>query len=141
MLFSSYQGFLTSLPVREKYEHSDLLVSDLLLAEEGRLRVFYAPFDWANPDARVIILGITPGWTQMEIGCREARAALSSGGSAEDVCRSAKSLVDLPAAKKSGEVLKHNIKVAADAGIDCLKYNVQMVGITRTGLKPGRGGA
>ncbi|MEJ7669029.1 MAG: mannonate dehydratase [Casimicrobiaceae bacterium] len=63
------------------------------------------------------------------------------GGAAEDVCRSAKSLVDLPAAKKSGEVLEHNIKVAGDAGSDCLKYNVQMVGITRTGLKPGRGGA
>ena len=65
MLFSRYQGFLTSLPVRKKYEHSDLLVSDLLLAEEGRLRVFYAPLDWANANARVIILGITPGWTQM----------------------------------------------------------------------------
>jgi len=88
--FGSYQGFLTSLPVREKYEHSDLLVSDLLIAEEGRLRIFYAPFDWANPNARVIILGITPGWTQMEIACREARAVLSSGGSAEDVCRLAK---------------------------------------------------
>jgi mannonate dehydratase len=51
------------------------------------------------------------------------------------------SLVDLDGAKKQREVLKRNIQVAADAGIDCLKYNVQMVGITRTGLKPGRGGA
>jgi len=51
------------------------------------------------------------------------------------------SLVDLESAKKQREVLAHNIKFAADAGIDCLKYNVQMVGITRTGLKPGRGGA
>jgi mannonate dehydratase len=51
------------------------------------------------------------------------------------------SLVDLESAKKSREVLARNISVAADAGIDCLKYNVQMVGITRTGLKPGRGGA
>lgn len=91
MLFCSYQGFLTSLPVREKYEHCDLLVSDLLIAEEGGLRIFYAPFDWVNPNARVIILGITPGWTQMEIACRVARTALSSGGSADDVCRSAKS--------------------------------------------------
>ena len=32
------------------------------------------------------------------------------------------------------------LQKAADAGLDCLKYNVQMVGITRTGLKPGRGG-
>jgi mannonate dehydratase len=51
------------------------------------------------------------------------------------------SLVDLEAARKQREVLAQNIQKAADAGITCLKYNVQMVGITRTGLKPGRGGA
>jgi mannonate dehydratase len=51
------------------------------------------------------------------------------------------SMVDLEGATKSRSVLARNIAVAADAGITCLKYNVQMVGITRTGLKPGRGGA
>jgi mannonate dehydratase len=50
------------------------------------------------------------------------------------------SLVDLDGAKKQRDVLALNVQVAADAGIVCLKYNVQMVGITRTGLKPGRGG-
>jgi mannonate dehydratase len=51
------------------------------------------------------------------------------------------SLVDLEGARKSRDVLARNIAVAAEAGITCLKYNVQMVGITRTALKPGRGGA
>jgi mannonate dehydratase len=50
------------------------------------------------------------------------------------------SLVDLPGARKSRDILARNIAVAADAGMTCLKYNVQMVGITRTALKPGRGG-
>lgn len=50
------------------------------------------------------------------------------------------SLVDLPGAKKSREILARNVAAAADAGLTCLKYNVQMVGITRTGLRPGRGG-
>lgn len=50
------------------------------------------------------------------------------------------SLVDLDGAKKSLEVLARNVAVAAEAGISCLKYNVQMVGITRTALRPGRGG-
>lgn len=50
------------------------------------------------------------------------------------------SLVDLDGAKKQRDVLARNVQIAADAGIPCLKYNVQMVGITRTGLKPGRGG-
>ncbi|MFJ3463478.1 mannonate dehydratase [Achromobacter spanius] len=51
------------------------------------------------------------------------------------------SLVDLDSAKRQRATLADNIQKAADAGITCLKYNVQMVGITRTGLKPGRGGA
>lgn len=50
------------------------------------------------------------------------------------------SLVDLEGARRSREILARNVQVAADAGITCLKYNVQMVGITRTGLRPGRGG-
>ncbi|RZL86268.1 MAG: mannonate dehydratase [Variovorax sp.] len=51
------------------------------------------------------------------------------------------SLTDIDSAKKQRAMLAQNIQKAADAGITCLKYNVQMVGITRTGLKPGRGGA
>lgn len=50
------------------------------------------------------------------------------------------SITDLESAKKQRKMLAENIQKAADAGLDCLKYNVQMVGITRTGLKPGRGG-
>lgn len=49
-------------------------------------------------------------------------------------------ITDLESAKKQREVLARNVRTAADAGITCLKYNLQMVGITRTGLKPGRGG-
>jgi mannonate dehydratase len=50
------------------------------------------------------------------------------------------SLADLDGAKRQRAVLANNIAIAADAGISCLKYNVQMVGITRTGMRPGRGG-
>lgn len=50
------------------------------------------------------------------------------------------SMVDLDSAKRQRAVLADNVKKAADAGIPTLKYNLQMVGITRTGLKPGRGG-
>ena len=74
-----YERFLSSLPASDEYELGHLLVPDLLMAEEGDLRMFYAPFDSVNESARLIILGITPGWTQMELGCRTARAALFAG--------------------------------------------------------------
>ena len=49
-------------------------------------------------------------------------------------------LVEPEDARRQRDLLAHNIAVAADAGIGCLKYNLQMVGITRTGLRQGRGG-
>ena len=85
-----YQGFLSSLPASDQYELGDLLVPGLLMAEEGQLRMFYSPFDWVNESARLIILGITPGWTQMELACRTARAALSAGKTMAEACQIAK---------------------------------------------------
>jgi mannonate dehydratase len=39
------------------------------------------------------------------------------------------------------DVLAQNIRAAAEAGVPCLKYRVQPIGIPRTGRVPGRGGA
>ena len=49
-------------------------------------------------------------------------------------------LTDEASAHRQAAVLQQNIRIAAQAGLTALKYNVQMVGITRTGLRPGRGG-
>jgi len=89
-MFSAYSGFLSNLPDRAKYAREDLLVPELLVDADDRFRIFYSPFDWFNPSARVIILGITPGWTQMEIACRTARGAIRSGAAPDAVCREAK---------------------------------------------------
>jgi mannonate dehydratase len=43
------------------------------------------------------------------------------------------------AAAKARE-LCHNIRAAADGGVDVVKFNLQMVGITRTAMVAGRGG-
>jgi hypothetical protein len=41
--------------------------------------IYYAPFDYTNRDAKVTIIGITPGSTQMEIAYREAQQGLGAG--------------------------------------------------------------
>ena len=39
--------------------------ANLLLAQEGSLSVYnYAPFEWVNRQAKVVLVGITPGRTQ-----------------------------------------------------------------------------
>jgi mannonate dehydratase len=44
------------------------------------------------------------------------------------------------AAAARAEELRHNIHAAADGGVDTVKFNLQMVGITRTAMVEGRGG-
>jgi len=50
------------------------------------------------------------------------------------------SMTDLESARARRQLLADNIRKAADAGIECLKYDVQMSGVTRTASTPGRGG-
>jgi mannonate dehydratase len=50
------------------------------------------------------------------------------------------SLYDRERAQRRAAKLRSDIRAAAEGGLDLLKYNVQMVGITRTGRRPGRGG-
>ncbi len=58
---------------------ADLLVPELCLFQEDRLAIYYGPFHHVNPAARVALIGITPGWTQMEIAYRCARDGLRTG--------------------------------------------------------------
>lgn len=51
----------------------------LLLAQEGRLSVAYAPFEHVVPTARVVIVGITPGVQQATNALVEARRQTLAG--------------------------------------------------------------
>lgn len=62
----------------------------LLLAEEGPLTVTYAPFDYIERGARLVIVGITPGAQQARNGLLEARRLLRAGASREDAMAGAK---------------------------------------------------
>ena len=68
----------------------DSLPKELLLASEGNLQTFYAPFDYINTQARVTICGITPGYQQAINALNEAREHLRAGASIEDAKRRAK---------------------------------------------------
>lgn len=47
----------------------------------------------------------------------------------------------LPSRDAEIEVIKQNIRAAGEAGVPCLKYNLNLLGVPRTGTTPGRGGA
>ena len=85
--FAQFAARIAALPGRERLTRDDLLVPDLLLHREGRLAIYYAPFDYINPQAKVVLVGISPGFRQMEIALRESRKALVGGErSYEAIC-------------------------------------------------------
>jgi hypothetical protein len=61
-----------------------------LLAQAGPVSVHYTPFDYVNERARVVVVGITPGFAQWKNAVREARRMLALGAPAADVLRAAK---------------------------------------------------
>lgn len=65
-------------------------ISDLLIEREGRVTVHYAPFEHLTPGARLAIVGITPGRTQMINAVIEAQRALKAGASDLEALRCAK---------------------------------------------------
>jgi hypothetical protein len=61
----------------------------LLLWDDGALSVYYAPRDWVNTTAKVMLVGITPGAYQAAEALREAQACLHAGYSSEETLRRA----------------------------------------------------
>jgi hypothetical protein len=80
-LFERFAPQIAALPQGSPLAREALLTDDFLLCRDGPLEVFYAPFDAVNERARVVLLGITPGWYQTELAFRTARDALVRGDS------------------------------------------------------------
>ncbi len=78
-LFARFAPAIAALPGRERLMREELLVPAFELAREGRLAVYYAPFDYVEGRAKVTLVGITPGFRQMEIALRRSRDALLAG--------------------------------------------------------------
>jgi hypothetical protein len=86
--FQAFHPAIYALP--DDVRQMDVLNDGFLLGREGRLAVYYAPFDWINAEARIVIIGLTPGWTQTKIALETVHTALRRGQSDEDAIRAAK---------------------------------------------------
>ena len=79
MRFETYAAHIQALPGTPSLSKADLLCPAFRLYQDARLEIYYAPFDYLNPRAKVVLVGVTPGWTQMEIAYRQARVGLHAG--------------------------------------------------------------
>ncbi|MEH7380721.1 hypothetical protein V7138_09600 [Bacillus sp. JJ1533] len=64
--FDTYKKKILNLPM--DYQEEDLKSETFLLEkdEKKHLEIYYAPFEYVNEDAKVMIVGITPGFHQMK---------------------------------------------------------------------------
>jgi hypothetical protein len=61
-----------------------------LLAREGRIDAHYIPFDYVNPGARVVVVGISPGFVQWKNAMRAAQQGLREDLPQPELLRAAK---------------------------------------------------
>lgn len=89
--FDSYRDIIRHLPEKSTYAKTDLLIPELFIEGEGRLEIYYAAHnEYVNEAGRVLIVGIAPGWRQMERSLQIARRGLLEGWPDEVILRTAK---------------------------------------------------
>ena len=81
-----YYQVIERLPLKAKYTKEELLIPELLIKEEKQITIYYAAHnEYLNPKAKVFIVGITPGFAQMEKSIVAARRCIEEGMALEDI--------------------------------------------------------
>ena len=88
--FEEFRDAIASLPLSTTIDRTLLDNHQFTLVRDGNLSIVYAPFDYVNADAKVALVGVTPGWTQMHTSFVEARSGLEEGQSTIDILRRVK---------------------------------------------------
>ncbi len=84
-----YIDKINNLPSQLNKE--DILNYDFFLEEENKLKVYYAPHnEYVNKKAKILIVGICPGWTQTEIAFKSVKDDLESNLDIENILKNCK---------------------------------------------------
>ncbi|MFD1707012.1 hypothetical protein ACFSCZ_09740 [Siminovitchia sediminis] len=104
---------IRNLPEPQFIEKKDLLNEKFLIDKRGNIEMYYAPHnETVNRRAKIVLAGITPGWSQMNMAFREAKRSLLQGASAKDMCLQAKR-----AARFAGTMRNNVIEMLDDIGV------------------------
>ena len=73
--------FLKQIRSLKKINKSTIINSKFLINTENNIEIYYAPFDYVNHKAKIMIVGITPGFQQMQ----QSFEVINEGKSLKDV--------------------------------------------------------
>jgi hypothetical protein len=82
VLFGQYAAEIRALDC-SRITQPEQIPASLMLRTDGRFSVAYIPFEWVNTSAKLVIVGITPGFTQWKNAISEAQRQLRGGSSDE----------------------------------------------------------
>ena len=107
MYFSDYKQLIQQRSLAELTQ-----TSLLQLATAQSLSSYYTPFEWMNPQAKVVLVGITPGRAQWERAIQAAQDALLQGLNDDSVLKYAKQQGAF-----SGPIRKNLVKILDYIGL------------------------
>jgi hypothetical protein len=108
---NSYLYALHSLSIPLGKE--DLLTRNFLIEKTGDIEMYYAPHnEYINKEAKVVLAGITPGWTQMKAAYEEVLRGVEMNHSNEQILYDAKQ-----AAGFSGTIRKNLTDMLDQCGL------------------------
>lgn len=87
--FKKFAPIIRALTEAE-LQGSASLNAKLRIAQEGSVEVCYSPFEYINQEARIVIVGITPGRTQMLNALQECRRQIDANVDEQQALRAAK---------------------------------------------------
>lgn len=87
-MFDNYSNKIKRL---NDFEKCSILKDEFLLFSKNKMKIFYAPHnEIINSNARVFIVGITPGWTQTRIAYKTAHDGLINNLNYEEIKKECK---------------------------------------------------
>jgi len=113
--FETLLPAIMALPAGRPLRREEVLVGALRLHRDRGVEVYYMPTDGLNPAAKLMLLGITPGWTQMELAYRHVRLGLGNGLEPREARRRARY-----AASFGGPMRKNLVSMLDGIGVNTL---------------------
>lgn len=81
-----YYTKIQALPLKTNYTKEELLTPDFLIAKDKNLEIYYCTHnEYINYKAKIFIIGITPGFFQMNKSIVIAREAIERGAPISDI--------------------------------------------------------
>lgn len=87
-MFNEYSELLKKL---KTFDKKDILNKDFELYNQNNMSIYYAPHnETINKEAKIFIVGITPGWTQTQIAYKTANKLLLDNKTSEEIRKACK---------------------------------------------------